>query len=47
MDFTKDNIWVYANAVSVVCVSDDEVCLSVPCVLTATHQMVILGEHRL
>ena len=25
MEFTKDNIWVYANAVSIVCVSDDEV----------------------
>jgi hypothetical protein len=26
MDFAKDNVWVYANAVSIVCVSDDEVC---------------------
>lgn len=26
MDFTKDNVWVYANAVSIVCVSDDESC---------------------
>ena len=25
MEFTKDNIWAYANAVSTVCVSDDEV----------------------
>jgi hypothetical protein len=25
MDFAKDNVWVYANAVSIVCVSDDEV----------------------
>jgi hypothetical protein len=25
MDFTKDNVWIYANAVSIVCVSDDEV----------------------
>jgi len=24
MEFTKDNIWAYANAVSIVCVSDDE-----------------------
>ena len=26
MEFTKDNVWIYANAVSIVCVSDDEVC---------------------
>ncbi|KAF9562963.1 hypothetical protein CPC08DRAFT_344923 [Agrocybe pediades] len=26
MDFMKDNIWAYANAVSTVCVSDDESC---------------------
>ncbi|KAI0291291.1 hypothetical protein BC826DRAFT_1023384 [Russula brevipes] len=26
MEFTKDNVWVYANAVSIVCVSDDESC---------------------
>lgn len=26
MEFTKDNMWMYANAVSTVCVSDDEVC---------------------
>ena len=25
LDFIKDNIWVYANAVSSVCVTDDEV----------------------
>lgn len=25
MEFTKDNVWAYANAVSIVCVSDDEV----------------------
>jgi SMC interacting uncharacterized protein involved in chromosome segregation len=25
LDFVKDNIWVYANAVSSVCVTDDEV----------------------
>jgi hypothetical protein len=25
MDFMKDNMWAYANAVSTVCVSDDEV----------------------
>jgi len=30
MDFTKDNVWVYANAVSIVCVSDDEVRLLQP-----------------
>jgi hypothetical protein len=30
MEFTKDNVWVYANAVSIVCVSDDEVCPSHP-----------------
>jgi hypothetical protein len=28
MDFAKDNVWVYANAVSIVCVSDDEVRLA-------------------
>jgi hypothetical protein len=26
MEFMKDNLWAYANAVSTVCVSDDEVC---------------------
>ncbi|KAF8058691.1 SH3 domain-containing protein [Lyophyllum atratum] len=26
MDFMKDNMWAYANAVSTVCVSDDESC---------------------
>lgn len=25
MDFMKDNMWAYANAVSTVCVADDEV----------------------
>ena len=25
IEFTKDNVWAYANAVSTVCVSDDEV----------------------
>ena len=30
MEFTKDNVWAYANAVSIVCVSDDEVSTS-PC----------------
>ena len=30
MDFTKDNLWAYANAVSMVCVSDDEVRLCNP-----------------
>ena len=25
MEFMKDNLWAYANAVSTVCVSDDEV----------------------
>ncbi len=34
MDFTKDNVWVYANAVSIVCVSDDEVRLFTAFVLT-------------
>jgi hypothetical protein len=28
MDFAKDNVWAYTNAVSIVCVSDDEVRLS-------------------
>jgi phage host-nuclease inhibitor protein Gam len=27
MGFTKDNVWAYANAVSTVCVNDDEVCV--------------------
>jgi environmental stress-induced protein Ves len=27
VEFMKDNMWAYANAVSTVCVSDDEVCL--------------------
>lgn len=26
VEFMKDNMWAYANAVSTVCVSDDEVC---------------------
>ena len=30
MDFTKDNVWAYANAVSIVCISDDEVRLRNP-----------------
>jgi hypothetical protein len=30
MDFTKDNVWSYANAVSKVCVDDDEVRLRDP-----------------
>jgi hypothetical protein len=25
MEFVKDNVWLYANAVSSVCVTDDEV----------------------
>lgn len=25
-EFMKDNMWAYANAVSTVCVADDEVC---------------------
>lgn len=25
MEFMKDNMWAYANAVSTVCVTDDEV----------------------
>lgn len=28
IEFMKDNMWAYANAVSTVCVSDDEVCLA-------------------
>lgn len=28
IEFMKDNVWAYANAVSTVCVSDDEVCSS-------------------
>ena len=27
MDFMKDHLWAYANAISTVCVADDEVCL--------------------
>ena len=27
MEFMKDHLWAYANAISTVCVSDDEVCL--------------------
>lgn len=27
MEFMKDNMWTYANHVSTVCVSDDEVCI--------------------
>jgi hypothetical protein len=27
MEFMKDNLWCYANAISTVCVSDDEVCV--------------------
>lgn len=27
MEFMKDTMWAYANAVSTVCVSDDEVCI--------------------
>ena len=30
MDFTKDNVWSYANAISKVCVDDDEVRLRDP-----------------
>jgi hypothetical protein len=35
IEFIKDNMWGYANAVSTVCVSDDEVstCTTVPCSL--------------
>jgi hypothetical protein len=29
MEFMKDHLWAYANAISTVCVSDDEVCLLV------------------
>lgn len=29
LEFMKDNMWAYANAVSTVCVADDEVCLNV------------------
>ena len=28
MEFLKDHLWAYANAISTVCVSDDEVCLA-------------------
>jgi hypothetical protein len=41
MEFTKDNVWAYANAVSIVCVSDDEVgprCLKFP---TSVDHMII------
>jgi len=31
LEFMKDNMWAYANAVSTVCVSDDEVSLVVHC----------------
>ena len=30
MEFSKDNVWAYANAVSIVCVSDDEVRFWIP-----------------
>jgi hypothetical protein len=30
MEFVKDNMWAYANAVSTVCVNDDEVSISRP-----------------
>ena len=30
IEFLKDNLWVFANAVSTVCVSDDEVSLHLP-----------------
>lgn len=33
MEFMKDNMWAYANAVSTVCVSDDEVRVRLPALL--------------
>lgn len=27
LEFMKDNVWAYANAVSTVCVAEDEVCV--------------------
>lgn len=30
VEFTKDNMWAYANAISTVCVADDEVSVCVP-----------------
>jgi len=33
MDFMKDNLWAYANAVSTVCVADDESCENIRTVL--------------
>ena len=47
MDFTKDNVWVYANAVSIVCVSDDEVRPFNPRFLMGSDLMPIRGGHDL
>jgi hypothetical protein len=42
IDFMKDNMWGYANAVSTVCVSDDEVCTGSPVYLLHLTPYIVL-----
>ena len=44
MEFMKDNMWAYANAVSTVCVSDDEVRVRLPApLLPFTRHLPLLS----
>lgn len=42
LEFMKDNIWVYANEVSTLCVSDDQVCMPLPPFLLSTGLIYIV-----
>ena len=45
IEFMKDNMWAYANAVSTVCVSDDEVCpIHAPCSSRLRRRCAVLRE---
>lgn len=45
MEFMKDNMWAYANAVSTVCVADDEVS-STNFILDATRRLTFISPAR-
>jgi hypothetical protein len=45
MEFMKDNMWAYANAVSTVCVSDDEVSMINILCIGLTQPVPVMREN--
>lgn len=44
LDFTKSSLWTYANIASTVCVSDDAVCVSCPCLISILIRYIVVRE---